>query len=162
MRYSRTNFYSDFLDIPLQIVYQEKKFEFNYEDVAGTSELQRKTYVDEYIEQDKARGFDLQRDSLIRMSVLRTNHEEYRVIWSFHHILMDGWCMSLVSKEIFENYFAIRENRKPQVTLLTPYSQFIEWLEQQDHQGAITYWTHYLKGYEGQTKSAWRKNQTET
>ncbi|WP_433581350.1 amino acid adenylation domain-containing protein [Paenibacillus amylolyticus] len=148
----RTNFYSDFVDIPLQIVYQEKEFEFIYEDVAGTSELQRKTYVDEYIEQDKARGFDLQRDSLIRMSVLRTKHEEYRVIWSFHHILMDGWCMSLVSKEIFENYFAIRENRKPQVTLLTPYSQFIEWLEQQDHQGAITYWSHYLEGYEGQTK----------
>ncbi|WP_228469442.1 non-ribosomal peptide synthetase [Paenibacillus sp. JNUCC31] len=148
----RTNFYSDFIDIPLQIVYQEKKFEFNYEDVTGTSERQRKTYVDEYIEQDKARGFDLQQDSLIRMSVIRTKHEEYRVIWSFHHILMDGWCMSLISKEIFENYFAIRENRKPEMTLLTPYSQFIEWLEQQDNEGAITYWSRYLEGYEGQTK----------
>ncbi|SEL41109.1 non-ribosomal peptide synthetase [Paenibacillus sp. OK003] len=148
----RTNFYSDFMDMPLQIVYQEKKFEFNYEDVMNTSELQRKAYVEEYIEQDKARGFDLQQDCLIRMSILRTKHEEYRVIWSFHHILMDGWCMSLVSKEIFENYFAIRENRKPEMTLLTPYSQFIEWLEQQDNEGAITYWNHYLKGYEGQTK----------
>lgn len=148
----RTNFYSHFTDIPLQIVYQEKRFEFNYEDVIDINEVQRKAYVEDYIEQDQARGFDLQQDSLIRMSVLRTKHEEYRVIWSFHHILMDGWCMSLVSKEIFENYFAIRENRKPEMTLLTPYSHFIEWLEQQDNEGAITYWSHYLEGYEGQTK----------
>ncbi|HEY2494992.1 MAG TPA: amino acid adenylation domain-containing protein [Paenibacillus sp.] len=148
----RTNFYSDFMDIPLQIVYQEKKFEFNYEDLLDMKEIQREGYVNDYIQQNKERGFDLQQDSLIRMTVLRTKNEEYRVIWSFHHTLMDGWCMSLVSKEIFENYFAIREKRKPKMTLLTPYSQFIEWLEQQNSEEAIKYWGHYLEGYEEQTK----------
>ncbi|MEW9697560.1 amino acid adenylation domain-containing protein [Paenibacillus sp. SI8] len=148
----RTNFYSDFIDIPLQIVYQEKKFEFNYEDLLDRNELQREAYVNAYIQQNKARGFDLQQDSLIRMTVLRTKNDEYRVIWSFHHTLMDGWCMSLVSKEIFENYFAIREQRKPVMPLLTPYSQFIEWLEQQSSEGAIQYWKQYLEGYKEQTK----------
>ncbi|MBY0204782.1 non-ribosomal peptide synthetase [Paenibacillus cucumis (ex Kampfer et al. 2016)] len=148
----RTNFYTGMLDIPLQIVYQEKKFEFKVEDITGISESQRKTYIDQHIEQDQARGFDLQKDSLIRMSVIRTAPESYHVIWSFHHILMDGWCMSLISKEIFENYFAIRENRKPEMSLLTPYSEFIEWLEQQNNEGAITYWSRYLEGYEGQTR----------
>ncbi|MDR0268154.1 non-ribosomal peptide synthetase [Paenibacillus sp.] len=148
----RTNFYSDMLDIPLQIVYQEKEFEFHYEDLMDRNESERMAYVDDYIQQNEERGFDLQQDSLIRMSVFRTQHEEYRVTWSFHHILMDGWCMSLISKEIFENYFAFRENRKPEMTLLTPYSQFIEWLEQQDNEEAITYWSRYLEGYEGQTK----------
>ncbi|WP_434756702.1 amino acid adenylation domain-containing protein [Paenibacillus amylolyticus] len=148
----RTNFYTGMLDIPLQIVYQEKEFEFKVEDITGKSELQRKTYINQYIKQDQARGFDLQKDSLIRMSVIRTAPENYHVIWSFHHILMDGWCMSLISKEIFENYFAIRENRKPEMSLLTPYSEFIEWLEQQDNERAITYWSRYLEGYDGQTR----------
>lgn len=148
----RTNFYNDFSDIPLQIVYKEKKFEFNYEDLLDMKELQREAYVNDYIQQNQERGFDLQEESLIRMTVLRTNNEDYRVIWSFHHILMDGWCMSLVSKEIFENYFAIREKRKPEMTLLTPYSQFIEWLEQQNNEASIKYWSDYLGGYEAQTK----------
>ncbi|WP_342551527.1 amino acid adenylation domain-containing protein [Paenibacillus sp. FSL R7-0652] len=147
----RTNFYSGLLDVPLQIVYQEKTFEFKFEDVTGKSELQCKAVIDQYIEQDQARGFDLQNDSLIRMAVIQTAPEKYQVIWGFHHILMDGWCMSLISKEIFENYFAIREHRKPEMTLLTPYSNFIEWLERQDNEGAIAYWSRYLEGYEGQT-----------
>ncbi|NEW06399.1 amino acid adenylation domain-containing protein [Paenibacillus sp. SYP-B3998] len=158
----RTNFDCDFMDTPLQIVYQAKKFEFNYEDLLDRKELQREAYVNEYIQQNKGRGFDLQQDSLIRMSVLRTENEQYRVIWSFHHILMDGWCMSLVSKEIFENYFAIREKRKPEVTLLTPYSQFIEWLEQQNNEGAIKYWNQYLDGYVEQTKLPGEKTQTKS
>ncbi|MCK6076527.1 non-ribosomal peptide synthetase [Paenibacillus silvae] len=157
----RTNFYTGLLHIPLQIVYKEKEFEFKVEDITDKSELQRQTYVDQYIEQDQIRGFDLQKDSLMRMSVIRTAREQYRVIWSFHHILMDGWCMSLISKEIFENYFAIRENRKPEMTLLTPYSHFIEWLEQQNNEAAITYWSRYLEGYEGQTRLPGEKTKTQ-
>ncbi len=87
----------------------------------------------------------------MRVSILRTEEDQARLIWSFHHILMDGWCLPLVTKEVFETYYAILEQRHPKRGAVTPYSRYIEWLDQQDHKQASAYWRNYLEGYEGQT-----------
>ncbi|WP_430152768.1 non-ribosomal peptide synthetase, partial [Paenibacillus jamilae] len=68
-----------------------------------------------------------------------------------HHILMDGWCVALVTDEVFEAYFAAVEHRQPKLAPVTPYSQYIEWLEAQDVEAAATYWKDYLLGYDQQT-----------
>ncbi|MCI4059888.1 condensation domain-containing protein, partial [Bacillus cereus] len=73
------------------------------------------------------------------------------LIWSFHHILMDGWCLPLITKEVFETYYAIIERRQPKRDAVTPYRRYIEWLDEQDHEQAAVYWRDYLDGYEGQT-----------
>ncbi|WP_422109771.1 condensation domain-containing protein, partial [Bacillus thuringiensis] len=87
----------------------------------------------------------------MRMTILRTNEQTYHVIWSFHHILMDGWCIPLVTHEIFETYYAIQEQREPKLSIVTPYGNYIEWLEAQDYEESSKYWNDYLDGYEGQT-----------
>ncbi|WP_260631847.1 condensation domain-containing protein, partial [Paenibacillus polymyxa] len=62
----RTNFYSGWHGQPLQIVYRHKNPSFRYEDVRG-----RKHAVAEFVTQDKARGFDLSKDALMRVAVFR-------------------------------------------------------------------------------------------
>ncbi|MGG4186791.1 amino acid adenylation domain-containing protein, partial [Paenibacillus jamilae] len=64
---------------------------------------------------------------------------------------MDGWCVALVTDEVFEAYFAAVEHRQPKLAPVTPYSQYIEWLEAQDVEAAATYWKDYLLGYDQQT-----------
>ncbi|WP_430152770.1 non-ribosomal peptide synthetase, partial [Paenibacillus jamilae] len=68
-----------------------------------------------------------------------------------HHILMDGWCVALVTDEVFEDYFAAVEHRQPKLAPVTPYSQYIEWLEAQDVEAAASYWKDYLLGYDQET-----------
>lgn len=87
----------------------------------------------------------------MRLFILRTDEKTYRFIWSFHHILMDGWCLPLITKEIFENYFALLQQKQPEQSSITPYSQYIEWLGRQDAKEAAAYWDKYLEGYEEQT-----------
>lgn len=87
----------------------------------------------------------------MRLFILRTDEKTYRFIWSFHHILMDGWCLPLITKEIFENYFALLQQKQPEQSSITPYSQYIEWLGRQDAKKATAYWDQYLEGYEEQT-----------
>ncbi|MBE5097613.1 condensation domain-containing protein, partial [Bacillus thuringiensis] len=108
-------------------------------------------WIKRYTAEDKERGFNLAEDVLMRMAILRTNEQTYHVIWSFHHILMDGWCMPLAIQEIFETYYAIQEQREPELSIVTPYSDYIEWLEVQDYEESSKYWNNYLEGYEGQT-----------
>ncbi|MGF9913674.1 amino acid adenylation domain-containing protein, partial [Paenibacillus ehimensis] len=147
----RTNFYYARGAEPLQVVYRNRDCGFYYEDLRGMEEAERSAYAQAFEIADKAKGFDLSRDVLIRVSILRTGDQTYRFVWSFHHIVMDGWCLSLVNKEVFEGYNAIREQRQPELAAAVPYSRFIEWLEAQDGEAAAAYWRDYLSGYEQRT-----------
>ncbi|WP_255305601.1 condensation domain-containing protein [Paenibacillus sp. Mc5Re-14] len=139
----RTNFYSGWHGQPLQVVYRHKNPSFRYEDARG-----REHTVAEFVTQDKARGFDLGKDALMRIAVFRTGDCSYRFVWSFHHILMDGWCLSLVMEEVLSAYSSLMKNRQPELPPVRPYSRYIEWLEQQKAQEAARYWSDYLAGYE--------------
>ncbi|KAF6616313.1 amino acid adenylation domain-containing protein, partial [Paenibacillus sp. EKM102P] len=105
----------------------------------------------EFVTQDKARGFDLSKDALMRVAVFRKGDHSYRFVWSFHHIVMDGWCLSLMTDEVFGAYAALLENKQPELAPVKPYSDYIEWLEHQDAQEASRYWSDYLAGFEQQT-----------
>ncbi|MDN4111432.1 amino acid adenylation domain-containing protein [Paenibacillus polymyxa] len=147
----RANFISGWQDEPVQVIFRRKDVGFSYEDLRHLDDQERDAYVKEFIRQDKAAGFDLSRDALMRVAILRTGDEDYYFVWSSHHILMDGWCVALVTDEVFEAYFAAVEHREPKLAPVTPYSQYIEWLEAQDVEAAASYWKDYLLGYDQQT-----------
>ncbi|WP_026281361.1 non-ribosomal peptide synthetase [Paenibacillus massiliensis] len=142
----RTNFYTGWHDQPLQVVYRDKQAEFSYRDVVGQD-----TIVSDYMRQDRYRGFDLGKDVLLRVAVFRMGNQSYRCVWSYHHILMDGWCMSLVTDEVFTTYFALLNGQQLQESTVTPYSDYIHWLERQDKESARRYWNDYLTSLEQQT-----------
>ncbi|MDR0140773.1 non-ribosomal peptide synthetase [Bacillus sp. JHAA] len=147
----RTNFYRGWKDQPLQIIFKTKKIGFQFNDLREVKESQKEAMIQQYAREDKMRGFDLEKGALMRLFILRTDEKTYRFIWSFHHILMDGWCLPLITKEIFENYFALLQQKQPEQSSITPYSQYIEWLGRQDAKEATAYWDQYLEGYEEQT-----------
>ncbi|KAF6621906.1 hypothetical protein H6F38_28685, partial [Paenibacillus sp. EKM208P] len=136
----RANFISGWQDEPVQVIFRHKDVGFRCEDLRHLDEQERDAYVKEFIRKDKAAGFDLSRDALMRVAILRTGDEDYYFVWSSHHILMDGWCVALVTDEVFEAYFAAVEHRQPKLAPVTPYSQYIEWLEAQDEEAAASYW----------------------
>ncbi|MEC0182799.1 non-ribosomal peptide synthetase [Paenibacillus peoriae] len=147
----RTHFYFGRDTEPLQVVYRSRDCGFYYEDLRELDVETRDTWLKSFKLEDKARGFDLRRDVLLRVAVLRTGEDHYHFVWSFHHIVMDGWCLSLVNKEVFESYAALQEGRVPELAPAVPYSSFIEWLEAQDRETSADYWRSYLSGYEQQT-----------
>uniref|UniRef100_UPI00056C22E1 condensation domain-containing protein n=1 Tax=Paenibacillus sp. OSY-SE TaxID=1196323 RepID=UPI00056C22E1 len=66
----------------------------------------------------------------------------------FHHILMDGWCLPLVVKEVLEVYTALCKEEEPQLPRVSEYSEYIRWLAEQDGQAAAKYWGDMLAGFE--------------
>ncbi|MFB6367712.1 amino acid adenylation domain-containing protein, partial [Paenibacillus elgii] len=153
----RTNFYSGWKGEPLQIVYRDKQVGFEYEDLRHLPLDERAAYTEKKAKEDKLRGFDLERDALVRVTVMRTEDEKYRVLWSFQHILMDGWCLPQLMQELFGTYADYVRNKHPERAAVSAYSQYIEWLDKQDDDAAARYWSEYLSGYEGQTALPLRK-----
>ncbi|MDT0125669.1 non-ribosomal peptide synthase/polyketide synthase [Paenibacillus sp. RRE4] len=148
----RTNFITGWRDEPIQVVFRERKCEVYFEDIRSVSGEDLEKTMADFVSADKANKFDLAQGSLMRVTVLRTGDESYHVIWSHHHILMDGWCMSFMIKEVFDTYFALQENRELELPPVTSYSRYIEWLETQDVAQASHYWSEYLAGYDEQTR----------
>ncbi|NEW09936.1 amino acid adenylation domain-containing protein, partial [Paenibacillus sp. SYP-B3998] len=146
----RTNFYRDSSGEPMQIVYRDKRIGFAYEDLRDMQENEREASVEHLVKADKARGFDLEQDELMRVTVVHIEEESYLVLWSSHHILMDGWCMPQLTQELLEMYAAYVRGDHLEQTAAPSYSQYIQWMEKQDGKAASMYWNKYLAGYEGQ------------
>jgi NRPS condensation-like uncharacterized protein len=86
----RTIFHLEDKDQPLQIVLKQRKSKVYFENIDHLNREEQEQYVQDFMAKDKKRGFDLTRDMLMRLSLLKTGKDSYKLIWSFHHILMDG------------------------------------------------------------------------
>ena len=96
-----------------QAVIKERQTSVYFEDISYLDEDSTKSYVEKFKREDRKKGFDLSRDMLIMVSILKTGEEEYKSIWSYHHIIMDGWCIGIINKEILEIYSCLKSNTQP-------------------------------------------------
>ncbi|UHA72101.1 amino acid adenylation domain-containing protein [Paenibacillus sp. 481] len=143
----RTNFMAAKSKRPQQVVLETRKLRLHVEDLTHLDETSRAACIAQYKAQDKARSFDLAKQMLMRAAIFRLDAEKFQVVWSYHHILMDGWCLGIVFRELFEMYAALHKGTGIQLERPTPYAEFIQWLEKQDKQAAQQYWQTYLEGY---------------
>lgn len=149
----RAQFISDVEESSLQLILKEKKISVSH--VNAIDEVSRnglKETINSYREEDKARGFDLSTDSLMRVLILQTGEDEYTFIWSFHHILMDGWCLDILISEFNEIYQKQLQGVQVALPEVAPYGDYLRWLQNIDEQPSHEYWSNYLSGYEQTVK----------
>ncbi|HEX9062541.1 MAG TPA: amino acid adenylation domain-containing protein, partial [Clostridia bacterium] len=142
----RTNFVYEKTKNPVQVVFREKTSKIHYEDISFRTD--KAAVIEEIMRKDKENGFDLTRDNLIRMTVLKVNHDNYKVFISFHHIIIDGWCIGVILEEMFKIYEAVNGGKPLDLPDAYPYSGYIKWLDKQNFEEASQYWKGYLEGYE--------------
>ena len=147
----RTAFAYEGIDRPLQAVYARRDVEVHLEDLRHLDAATQRERIERFCEEDRARGFDLQRDVLSRMALLRTGEERHRLIWSYHHVLLDGWSLGVLQKEFAELYAASGQGRAPRLAQVRPYRDFITWLSARDAQASRAFWKAALADYETAT-----------
>ncbi len=94
---------------------------------------------------ERRRPFDLSRGPALRVVVVSVPGEtRRRMIFTAHHILMDGWALAVFFTEMLAVY---RAGGSPDaLPAPRPYRDYILWLAQQDRPAAVAKWTHYLGG----------------
>ena len=97
------------------------------------------------------RSFDLEKAPLMRVALIRQADRDYRLIWSFHHIVLEGWSASLLLDEVSALYRALRRGESIELEARRPYRDYILWLQQQDAAKAEAYWRKALKGIRAAT-----------
>ncbi|NOQ75939.1 MAG: amino acid adenylation domain-containing protein, partial [Crocinitomix sp.] len=145
----RTGFTNDYGGETLQIVRKNIPSNYQYELLSPElDEAAKDKITQQFKEQDRARGFDLTSHSQMRLQVIDRADGSFEFIWSFHHILMDGWCMSILTNEFYQLLNAAAQDQEASLPIAANYSNYIKWLDSVDGDASKDYWREYLQGYE--------------
>lgn len=82
---------------------------------------------------------------------MRLGDESYEFIRSFHHILMDAWCISLVTVDFLKVYEALMQRPHAGLKRPRPFRDYIQWLQRQDAGKAEQFWRGQLQGLNAPT-----------
>ncbi|MFF8691270.1 amino acid adenylation domain-containing protein [Streptomyces sp. NPDC015144] len=129
---------------PVQVVQRSAPLPFETRDLRGLPDQEER--LSAFLAEDWDRGFDLSRAPLVRVTVLRMEEERRIVVWSFHHILLDGWSVQILQKELFALYRALLDGVPAELPATAPYRRYIEWLNARQDDGSAAFWTDYLAG----------------
>ena len=148
----RTIFIWDELDEPVQVVLQRVEVSWGEQDWSWMSSKEREERLQAYLKADLERGFSLRDAPLMRLAIIQVATDIHQVIWSHHHLLLDGWCNSIILKEVFSFYEAFSQGRDLHLESSHPYRDYIAWLQQQDFSPAEEFWRQALTGVRAPTR----------
>lgn len=143
----RTAFASNSDDHPRQVVLKKRSIDFSVKHLTGQTEKEQHTKIQAFKTTDRNRGFDLARDILMRVKVFECGPARHHVVWSHHHIIMDGWSCGIMVETLLRSYAALRAGNSLETHATASYWSYIQWLARQDKTKGINYWTNYLSGY---------------
>jgi amino acid adenylation domain-containing protein len=101
--------------------------------------------------EEAQRPFNLTRGPLMRATLLRLSPRQHVLLLSLHHIISDGWSMSLLVREMSELYQAHVEGRPAALpALAVQYADFSAWqrawLQGAVLQQQLDWWKQHLAG----------------
>ncbi|MCP2727565.1 non-ribosomal peptide synthetase [Limnofasciculus baicalensis] len=136
---------------PLQIVRKQVILPWHNLDWRSLSNREQETQFKSFLNSDRSQGIELDKAPLMRCTLIRVADETYQFVWSFHHLLLDGWSWPILLKEILAFYESIKNGQSLYLPPPRPYRDYINWLQQQDLSSAETFWRETLKGFTNPT-----------
>ncbi|NWD26683.1 amino acid adenylation domain-containing protein, partial [Pseudomonas yamanorum] len=135
-------------DLPqsLQVVHRHLQMPFEVLDWQAHHDLEQR--LEHLADTERRRGFDLAGAPLLRLSVVRTGPQQHELIYTHHHILMDGWSNSQLLGEVLQRYSG------QAVSHAGRYRDYIDWLQHQDVVAAQQFWREQLATLEAPTRLA--------
>ena len=146
----RTAFVWEGVPEPLQVVLHDVEPEWREEDWRGLDDDTVRARLEQLLADDRSRGLALTTAPLMRLALLRTGDERYEVMWSLHHLLLDGWSAHAVLHEVEEVLAARRAGRPVPADPPRPYRDYIATLTRDP--AAEAFWRERLAGFTTPTR----------
>ncbi|HVR99226.1 MAG TPA: SDR family NAD(P)-dependent oxidoreductase [Thermoanaerobaculia bacterium] len=150
----RTSFVWEGLDRPLQVVSPWAPAGLVYEDWRGLAPEEQRERLAERWRQDRRTPFRLDQAPLMRTHVLQTADDIHELVWSHHHLLLDGWSSPLLLREVFTLYEILARGGQPAVEPARRFRDYVQWLAGQDTDQAEAFWRRNLAGFNRPTPVA--------
>ncbi len=148
----RTSFVWKNSEKPLQIVHKNIQVPFDKINLKNEDPENQLKMIEEILREDKSENFNLNKTPLFKVKIVELSDEEYYFIWSFHHILIDGWSRQILLNELLTYYEFERKNLSRHLPENYPFSDYIKWIGEQDEFKSEQFWKKYLGEFESPLK----------
>jgi len=134
---------------PVQIIHDDVQGYLSVVELPGLDQAQREAEILQRSRQDARRLFDLERERLLRIQILRFDPLYHVMLINMHHIVADGWSLGVIVREMVTLYNALsRGDASPLAKLPIQYADFAQWqrrwLAGPQLEGQIEYWRGQL------------------
>lgn len=134
---------------PMQVIYRELPLNWSEVDLSDLDAEERDRRLGELVAADWVARFDLGRPPLLRFTLVKLAADEYRLVLTNHHILVDGWSLAVLIDDLFALYASGGDpSGLPSVT---PYRDFLTWMSGQDSAASSQAWQVALAGVDQPT-----------
>ncbi|HEV2146645.1 MAG TPA: amino acid adenylation domain-containing protein, partial [Longimicrobiaceae bacterium] len=147
----RAGFVWEGLPRPVQVVRREATPPFRREDWRGLDDAERQARLERYLEADRAAGIDPGRAPLMRLALFRMGDEEHQLVWTHHHLVLDGWSLSLLFRDVLTIYGADTRGERAELKVAGRFRDYLAWLQRQDLARAEDFWRAHLAGFTSPT-----------
>ncbi|MBJ7005473.1 non-ribosomal peptide synthetase [Streptomyces griseofuscus] len=141
----RTAFVHERISAPRQVVLPSAEVRIDVRDLTGLDGADRDQAVDAEIARRRAEPFDLTRAPLMRLLALRLGPDEHLMVWTYHHMILDGWSAALLLADVTARLARPDADTPPPPPA---FREHIAWLRRQDPARDQAFWTDYLDGYD--------------
>ncbi|MYR21679.1 AMP-binding protein, partial [Streptomyces sp. SID6137] len=133
--------------VPLQVVHRQVTVPVEQVDWREVDPAERDTRWDRLRADDLARGLDLTAAPLMRLTLVRLPGDRLHLLWTSHHLILDGWSLAQVLTEVFAEYTALTTGGTPRPPARRPFGDYVRWLAGQDGAAARAHWRDVLAGF---------------
>jgi pristinamycin I synthase-2 len=132
---------------PVQILTEGAEPPWHEADLTRVAAGRRERVFRRLLHADLRRRFDLDRPPLMRLSLFHCGDDDHRLVLTNHHLLLDGWSMPLLVRELSVLY-ALHTGSGDASALpaVTPYREHLAVLARLDQDAARKAWRDHLAG----------------
>ena len=135
----------------LQIISRELTIDMPVADLSDLPAQEREKELKRLSREEGRYLFDLADGPLLKAVLVCLRECDYRMIFTIHHIVMDGWAASVFFRELGLLYDAMKDNKPSPLTHpVIQYADFSvwqrQWLESGAAQAQLAYWKEKLNG----------------
>ena len=141
-----TSFHYERLDAPVQVTRREVAVPWTVLDWRGSSAEEAGERFRAFSGADREQPFELSRAPLLRLTLIRVSDDESWLVWTFHHLLLDGWSAYLVLADVMNAYRRLLSGALPEAGRPRPFWEYIAW-SQRRAAGAEEFWRERLAGF---------------
>jgi amino acid adenylation domain-containing protein len=134
---------------PVQVIHEAQEMTLPLIDLTGLEARAREEQVRHMAAAEAARPFNLSVGPLLRVTLLKLDEMEHVVLLTMHHIVSDGWSMSILISEVAALYEAYMQGgESPLAEMEVQYGDFAvwqrEWLSGEVLEEQLGYWREQL------------------
>ncbi|MDQ3403427.1 MAG: condensation domain-containing protein [Actinomycetota bacterium] len=116
-------------------------------DLSALSEADRRREARRLVDAEAVRPFDLAEGPLVRSSLLRLGEDDHVLLWTYHHIVFDGWSPTVFFRDLSELYQARKNGRVPELPELgAQYADFAAWQRRRLADGVLEEGLRFWRG----------------